>query len=168
VSGPSPDDLTKLAIRLADCLAKHQLRLVLAESCTCGLAAATLGIISGISNHFCGSAVTYRDATKISWLEVEPSTIQSQTAVCADVAGMMASGVLAKTHEADLAASITGHLGPDAPAALDGLVYVGIADRTVQKVFTTKLISQGRDNRQREATLFLFSKTLEHLSPNED
>jgi nicotinamide-nucleotide amidase len=168
VSDSSLDDLTKLAMRLADCLAKQQRRLVLAESCTSGLAAATLGGISGISNHFCGSAVTYRDATKISWLEVEPSTIRSQTAVCADVARMMAAGVLAKTTEADLAASITGHLGPDAPVSMDGLVYVGIADRLSQKVFTTKLMTEGRQNRQREATLFLLSTTLQHISLNED
>jgi nicotinamide mononucleotide (NMN) deamidase PncC len=41
----------------------------------------------------------------------------------------MAVGVLERTPEADLAASVTGHLGPDAPAALDGVIYVGVARR---------------------------------------
>ena len=30
---------------------------------------------------------------------------------------------------ADLAASITGHLGPHAPAELDGLIYIAVQDR---------------------------------------
>jgi nicotinamide mononucleotide (NMN) deamidase PncC len=42
----------------------------------------------------------------------------------------MAAGVLRMTPEADWAASITGHLGPQAPPEFDGIVYICIARRT--------------------------------------
>jgi nicotinamide-nucleotide amidase len=166
VSDAPSDELTELAIHLADLLAKYHRRLVLAESCTGGLVAATLAGVPGISNHFCGSAVTYRDATKVSWLSVDAPTIASQTSVCQDVAQMMAVGVLAKTNEADLAASVTGHLGPNAPLGMDGLIYVGIADRTKLVLFSAKLQTAGRHNRQREATVFVFQKTIAYLTIN--
>ena len=64
-------------LELAESLGRGQLSgrrranaLVLAESCTGGLAAAALATIPGISRWFCGSAVTYRDQTKIDWLAV--------------------------------------------------------------------------------------------------
>jgi nicotinamide mononucleotide (NMN) deamidase PncC len=44
----------------------------------------------------------------------------------------MARKVLARTPEADIAASVTGHLGPNAPPALDGLVFIGIAIRSLK------------------------------------
>jgi nicotinamide mononucleotide (NMN) deamidase PncC len=42
----------------------------------------------------------------------------------------MAVGVLIRTPEAQWSAAITGHLGPNAPPELDGLVYIGIARRS--------------------------------------
>jgi nicotinamide-nucleotide amidase len=41
----------------------------------------------------------------------------------------MAEGVLAMTPEAAVSVSVTGHLGPGAPAGLDGVIYVGWAER---------------------------------------
>ena len=41
----------------------------------------------------------------------------------------MALGVLSKTREADWSAAVTGHVGPDAPEELDGIVFVAIARR---------------------------------------
>lgn len=110
-------------------LAKSRRRLVLAESCTCGQVAAKLGEVPGVSNVFCGSMVTYRDATKSAWLGVSSGLIQQQTSVSSAVAAAMATGALTKTPEADLAISVTGHLGPGSPALLDGVVYLGVAWR---------------------------------------
>ena len=53
--------LAESARLLARQLAETRTRLVLAESCTGGLAAATLAAIPGISHWLCGSAVTYRE-----------------------------------------------------------------------------------------------------------
>ena len=123
-------ELEKLALTVASCLAETGRRLVLAESCTGGLAAAALATIPGISRGFCGSAVTYRDQTKIDWLDVAVSDLARVSAVSREIAGQMAVGVLRHTSEADVAVSITGHLGPDAPPDGDGTVWIGMAYRT--------------------------------------
>ena len=41
----------------------------------------------------------------------------------------MAASVLKMTPEAELAAAVTGHLGPNAPSELDGLVFVAVVWR---------------------------------------
>lgn len=127
------------ARQLADELHRTRSHIVFAESCTAGLIAAGLARIPGISTYLCGSAVVYRDATKTAWLGVSARVLMDESIgpVSEEVAGAMAAGVLERTEEADLAASVTGHLGPDAPEDLDGILYVALAtrnraDRTVQ------------------------------------
>ncbi len=106
-----PDD----AERLVEILRRLDAKIVFAESCTAGLAAATLARIPGVSAYFCGSAVTYRDEVKTAWVGVDPGLIQQQTAVCEKVAKEMAEGVLNRTPSASIAVAITGHLGPNVP-----------------------------------------------------
>ena len=149
--------LSTVATELAALLESHRSRVVFAESCTAGLVSATLAQVPGISQWLCGSAVTYREATKTAWLDVPDATIQQHNVVSAEVAQAMALGVLQLTPEADLAASITGHLGPDAPADLDGIAPIAIARRgeTGPSLLTMKrceLESTDRSQRQREAT----------------
>ena len=125
-------DATVLAAeQLAEQLRRSGRRVVFAESCTAGLVTAALARIPGISEHVCGSAVVYRNATKTAWLGVSAEALADESIgpVSEQVAAAMADGVLARTPEADLAVSVTGHLGPDAPAHLDGVIYVGIARR---------------------------------------
>jgi PncC family amidohydrolase len=125
------DALVRAAEQLAEQLRRSGLRVVFAESCTAGLVTATLARIPGISEHVCGSAVVYRNATKTAWLGVSAEALADESTgpVSEQVAAAMARGVLARTPEADMAVSVTGHLGPDAPAHLDGVIYVGIARR---------------------------------------
>ncbi len=120
---------SQLAADVARFLKAAGLRIVFAESCTAGLVSATLARVPGISEHHCGSAVVYRLDTKAKWLGVPEAMLIDPGPVSEEVAAAMAEGVLQVTPEADLAASITGHLGPDAPEGFDGLVYVGIASR---------------------------------------
>ena len=148
--------MMEIALKLADGLASRKMRIVFAESCTGGLVSAELAAVPGISEWLCGSAVTYRCATKAVWLGVSSQDIEKHTAVSQVVAGQMAEGVLSKTPEASLALSITGHLGPDAPEGFDGLVYIGVAtklkggDCEVQ-VSCHQLEQQTRRLRQSEA-----------------
>lgn len=127
----SDDSLLAAAETLAARLRAADRRIVLAESCTGGLAASTLVRIPGISEFFCGSAVVYRDATKIAWLGVSDDQLDDPSigSISSQTAGDMARGVLSRTWEAHLAGSITGHLGPDARDGLDGVIFVGIAQR---------------------------------------
>ena len=153
-------ELEEAARQLAHRLAERRMRLVLAESCTGGLVAATLATIPGISQWLCGSAVTYRDQTKIDWLDVSATHIVHLTAVSEEVAGEMATGVLQETQEADLAVSITGHLGPDAPASFDGVIWLGVARRHAGRIDGPRAVrytlsSQLRVDRQREAAIVM-------------
>ncbi len=124
-----PVELADAAQRLADVLQQHQTQIVFAESCTAGLVSASLAMVPGISKWLCGSAVTYQEATKVRWVGVQPQDLENFTAVSEQVAAAMAVGVLRVTPHADLAVSVTGHLGPNAPPELDGVIFIGTAVR---------------------------------------
>jgi len=117
------------ARRVARLLKKTNRKIVFAESCTGGLVSGALTKIPGISNFHCGGVVVYRNETKQAYLDIPAAVLHDPGAVSAEVAEMMAANVLKITPEADLAAAVTGHLGPNAPAKLDGLVFVAVAWR---------------------------------------
>lgn len=121
--------LTSLAESVKQCLERCQRRIVFAESCTAGLVSATLARVPGVSDWHCGSSVVYRLDTKTRWLGVPESILKEPGPVSEPAARMMALGVLQRTPEASISASITGHLGPGAPPKQDGLIYVGIAQQ---------------------------------------
>lgn len=123
-------ELTQAAERLAETLRAANCRAVFAESCTGGLVSAALSQVAGISEFHCGSAVVYKFDTKTQWLGVPAAILDHPGPVSEVVAKAMAVGVLMKTPEAHWSAAITGHLGPNAPPELDGLVYIGIARRS--------------------------------------
>lgn len=157
------ESLRKAAATLAACLSQRQVRIVLAESCTAGLAAATLAQTPGISRWLCGSAVVYREQTKIDWLDVSAADLEQHTAVSEPVARAMAAGVLSRTAEAAWSAAVTGHLGPDVPEGLDGIIYLGVARRDGGKVHDVgvwrhQLGSRGRQARQEEAAALLLER----------
>ena len=147
--------LSAAAHALSALLRDRDLRLVMAESCTGGRVAASLAAIPGISRWFCGSAVTYREATKVAWLDVDSELILRHSAVSREVSRSMALRVLAGTPEATVSIAVTGHLGPDAPPALDGRLFVAVAWRepgeTRAETWEFRLRSSGRRERQREA-----------------
>ena len=120
-------DSNRGARRLAALLEQHALQLVLAESCTAGLVAATLARVPGISAHLCGSAVVYQVETKSAWLKIPESMLDQPGPVSRVVAAEMAKRVLARTPHANVSAAVTGHLGPGAPRRQDGLAYTAIA-----------------------------------------
>jgi PncC family amidohydrolase len=118
-----------LARRVANLLKALDLKVVFAESCTGGLVSGALTKIPGISEHHCGGLVVYRNETKQAYLSIPAAMLDDRGPVSREVAELMAMRVLAMTPEADIAASVTGHLGPNAPPALDGVVFAGIARR---------------------------------------
>ena len=69
------DALKKEAQLLAQALFRSGAQLVLAESCTGGMAAAALTQNPGISKNFCGSAVVYQSETKTAWLKTSGKRI---------------------------------------------------------------------------------------------
>lgn len=148
---------------------RRDVQIVLAESCTAGLAVASLGAIPGISRYLCGSQVTYQIPSKIAWLKVDPSLTVDGEAVNPELTAAMASAVLAQTPHATHSGAVTGHLGPNAPAGLDGVVFVGIANRKNSKIVTgsvqrISLSSLDRISRQQEAAAALLEHLIEALA----
>lgn len=99
-----------------------------AESCTGGKIAEKITSVSGASNYFRGSVVSYATDTKISVLSVSKETIDKFTVVSAEVAKEMAIGVQ-KLMKTDYALATTGNAGPskgDADATI-GTVFIALA-----------------------------------------
>ncbi|MCA8996651.1 MAG: CinA family protein, partial [Planctomycetaceae bacterium] len=146
---------------------------VFAESCTAGQVSASLSAIPGISEFLCGSAVTYRNGTKAAWLGISSDLLDDPEVgpVSAIVAEQMCRGALDRTPEADIAVSVTGHLGPGAPAGFDGLIFIGTVRRsppllTSIKSRLTDACGPGetlRRSRQWEAVALVFSELLRLL-----
>jgi nicotinamide-nucleotide amidase len=146
----------------AEQLANTGARFVLAESCTGGMAAAAVTQVPGISQSFCGSLVAYREVSKTAWIGVPEALIAAETAVSQRVAEAMARGALERAIEAQWSAAVTGHLGPDAPPTLDGLIFTAVANRldgSVRVVASrgVRLASHSRGDRQLEAATVLLS-----------
>ena len=152
-------------------LKKRNLKLVLAESCTSGLAAAMMGGVPGVSEYFCGSAVTYRIDTKSQWLGIGAGLVETHTAESPEVSLAMALSILDRTPEAQLSAAITGHLGPGAPPEKDGVVYVAVAKNNGEKRSTKwesfALEADQRAARQEEAAQVMLGYVLSVLGHGE-
>lgn len=156
--------------RVAQLLVKLSRKVVFAESCTAGLASATLARVPGISEHHCGGVVVYRNQTKQAYLRIPATVLADPGPVSGLVTELLAKGVLAKTPEADVAVAVTGHLGPRAPQGMDGLVFVALAIRKPASLAVHELHCRRGDSRvvrQRwvaERMLDLLAQTLTRLA----
>lgn len=161
------------ANKLAERLRVAQWRVVLAESCTGGWVSALLSSVPGISDTLCGSLVTYRQASKQAWLHVSEQTLANNTAESVEVTREMVVGALNETPEAQIAAAITGHVGPKAPMLLDGVCFIAVAvrgDRQEARVVWESregLRSETRVERQQEAALLVLNCLLSVLDESE-
>ena len=123
-----------IEVVLGRLLTEKMLTISTAESCTGGKIASTLSAISGASNYFKGSVVSYATQTKIDVLEIDENIIAKYGVVSAEVAKEMAKSVQ-KVMNSDYAIATTGNAGPtkgDEDAEL-GTVFIGIA--TPNEVF---------------------------------
>lgn len=87
-------------------------RIAVAESCTGGLVGAALTEISGSSDVFEASFVTYSNEAKIKLLGVSLDVIETFGSVSIANAWAMAQGALNRA-EVDVAVAITGIAGPE-------------------------------------------------------
>lgn len=69
--------------------------------------------------------VVYQTESKIAWLDLDAKMLSDPSiGPVSDWASRnLASRLLAKTPQATIAAAITGHFGPGAPAELDGMIF---------------------------------------------
>lgn len=123
-----------IEVVLGRLLTEKGLTIATAESCTGGKIASTLAAVSGASNYFKGSIVSYATQTKIDVLGIDETIINSNGVVSAEVAKAMAISAQ-KRLNSDYAIATTGNAGPtkgDEVAEL-GTVFIGIA--TPREVF---------------------------------
>ena len=128
-----------IAEEVAKLLTEQGQTLAIAESCTGGLIANMITDISGSSDFFLFSGVTYSNDAKINILNVKKKTIVDYGAVHEKTALEMAVGVRKKSG-ADFAVSTSGIAGPGGGTKKRpvGMVCIGIAGSDFEESKTYK------------------------------
>lgn len=129
------DDGETLEVVLGKLLKEKGLTLSTAESCTGGKIAATITSVSGSSNYFKGSVVSYASETKVNILCVAQELIDRHSVVSVEVAEAMVLGVQ-KLMKTDYALATTGNAGPNKGDADAEVGTVVIALATPNGVYT--------------------------------
>lgn len=123
-----------IEVVLGKLLTEKKLTIATAESCTGGKIAAVLTAVSGASNYFKGSVVSYATQSKIDVLGVSKNTIDKFSVVSAQVATEMVLGIQ-KIAQVDYAIATTGNAGPAKGDSVSDLGIVFIAIATPAGVF---------------------------------
>ena len=123
-----PASFQPTALRLAACLRERGWLCAVAESCTGGLAGASLTDIPGASLWFAGGVISYSNEVKNRLLGVDAETLRLHGAVSEPVVRQMAAGACRATG-AQAAVSLSGVAGPDGgtPEKPVGTVWIGVA-----------------------------------------
>jgi nicotinamide-nucleotide amidase len=129
------DDDETLEIVIGRLLTQQNKTISTAESCTGGKIAQVLTSVSGASNYFKGSVVSYATETKISVLGLSKDLIKEHSVVSAEVAREMAMNIknIMKT---DYAIATTGNAGPskgDSDVEV-GTVFIALATPNEVKI----------------------------------
>ena len=135
-----------------------------AESCTGGLAAATLVSVADASKVLDVSFVTYANAAKIKYLGVKEQTIEEKGVVSEEVAAQMATGVAAEAGS-QIGVGITGVAGPSGgtPDKPVGMVCFGFFVDGKVRTYTKQFGSIGRNEVRKKSVEFVYSTLLELL-----
>ncbi len=117
-----------------------------AESCTGGYIAHLITSVSGSSDYFMGSVVSYSNQAKVELLDVDAQVIKEHGAVSKEVVLQMAEGARKKFHT-DFAIATSGVAGPTGgtPEKPVGTIWIAVAGPDGAKA---KCFSFGR-NRDR-------------------
>ncbi len=143
IFGEDNDTLPSVLIKE---LTERNQTIVFAESCTGGLLSSSLTSISGSSQVFKGSIVSYSNELKNSLLNISEEKLTKYGAVSEEVCESMAINVKEKLG-ADWAIAISGIAGPnggsqDKPV---GLVYISISGPNNQVTNIKKLFNSTRN-----------------------
>lgn len=134
VYGDISDTLEGVVVKL---LQQQNKYISAAESCTGGMFSDRIINISGASEVFKESFITYANEAKIERLNVKPETLNKYGAVSEECAYEMSHNLQLKTG-ADITVSITGIAGPSGGTKEKpvGLVYFGITHLGKTKVYS--------------------------------
>lgn len=125
-------------IKLQNILRIHNKTITVAESCTGGLVASMITKISGSSDIFNGSIVSYSNEIKMQELNVKKNNLEQFGAVSQEVVADMLDGALSK-FKANYAIAVSGIAGPNGGTKLKpiGTVVIGIASSNAYKKVVT-------------------------------
>lgn len=139
-------------IKLQTLLRANNQTITTAESCTGGLVASMITKISGSSDIFNGSIVTYSNKIKNQELHVKNKTLEKFGAVSIEVVDEMLIGVL-KKFDANFAIAISGIAGPNGGTRNKpvGTVIIGISDETNHKIVNIYNFKGSREDIQIQA-----------------
>ena len=139
-------------IKLQTLLRANNQTITTAESCTGGLVASMITKISGSSDIFNGSIVTYSNKIKNQELHVKNKTLEKFGAVSIEVVDEMLIGVL-KKFDANFAIAISGITGPNGGTRNKpvGTVIIGISDENNHKIVNIYNFKGSREDIQIQA-----------------
>ncbi|WP_416191677.1 CinA family protein [Neisseria sp. CCUG12390] len=151
---------------IAQHLSANRQTVTCAESCTGGLLSAAFTSLSGSSQWFHQSFVTYSNQAKENVLGVMPETLLQHGAVSRETVCEMARGAKAVA-QADYALSISGIAGPTGGSREKpvGTVWFGLAT-PVENIERTALFEGDRESVRRQAVGFALNLLAEHLTAN--
>ena len=146
-------------------LKEKKLHITFAESCTGGLAAGALVNVSGASDVFDASFVTYANEAKINLVGVKKETLDTLGAVSAEVALQMAKGA-AKAANADVGVGISGIAGPTGGSKDKPVGTVCFGFSTPKTSVAEKVIfeNRGREAIRRAAVDYVYERLISLLS----
>ncbi len=140
-----------------------------AESCTGGLISSKLTSLSGSSDFFEGSVVTYSNYLKNRLLKVPNTLISKYGAVSHQTALSMVKG-LKKISKSEILISVTGVAGPNGGNSKTpvGCVYFGLGIKIKNKYrFTTikkNFREKSRQKIQEKSAEFILKEIIKNLS----
>jgi nicotinamide-nucleotide amidase len=135
----------QLMQELQDLLRQDKKSLTCAESCTGGLIASMITELSGSSDVFNGSIVSYSNEIKQQELQVKEEHLEQFGAVSHEVVSDMLDGVLSK-FKANYAIAVSGIAGPNGGTKNKpvGTVVIGITSSNAYKKVVTYHFSGNR------------------------
>ncbi|HEY4543338.1 MAG TPA: CinA family protein, partial [Tissierellaceae bacterium] len=146
----------KIEEAIIDLLRKNNYKLGLCESCTGGLVSSKITSISGSSDVFDCSLVTYSNEAKMVELNVNKNTLDEYGAVSKQTAYEMAKGLMDK-RDLDIVVSITGIAGPNSDDTNKpvGLVYICVMTKSHYNVVKCNFFGT-RKSIQNKTTMKVF------------
>ena len=139
-------------IELQAILKANKQTITTAESCTGGLVASMITKISGSSEIFNGSIVSYSNKIKNQELNVKNETLEKFGAVSVEVVNEMLNGVINK-FDANFAIAISGIAGPNGGTKNKpvGTVVIGVGDSNNHKIINVYNFICSREDIQIQA-----------------
>lgn len=157
-----------LELILGEELARRNLTIAVAESCTGGLLGSRITDVPGSSAYFMGGIIAYSNEVKVKQLQVERDTLAKYGAVSEKTAREMAVNIK-KLLNTDLGIAITGIAGPDGGSKEKpvGLVYIGLAFQEDVEVYRLELKGDREENKW-QSTEYALYFTYKYISGKED